>query len=106
MLENWSEFDEPLRIHKRRNPACEFIKMLLPSKKIERGSNKDYENCLETFDDWKKETTIRKENLARAGLMYTGLGDRCQCIWCTAILHSLGPGEMRLSLNIIDIQKL
>ena len=46
-------------------------KMLLPSEKMQRGNNKEYESCLDTFDDWKKETTIRKENLARAFLMYT-----------------------------------
>ena len=42
---------------------------------MERGNYKEYENRLETFDGWDKETTIRKENLARAGLMYTGLDD-------------------------------
>ena len=97
VVENWSEFDEPLRIHKRRNPDCEFIKMLLPSKKMERGNYKEYGNRLETFDGWDKEITIRKANLARAGLMYTGLGDRCQCVWCAAILHSWTWGDEAFS---------
>ena len=78
VVDNWSEFDESLRIHKRRNPHCEFIKMLLPSKKMERGNYKEYENCLKTFDGWE---------------MYTRLGDRCQCVWCDAILHSWTWGD-------------
>ena len=51
VVENWNEFDEPLRIHKRRNPDCEFIKMFLPSKKIETGNYKEYENHLKTFHE-------------------------------------------------------
>ena len=64
---------------------------------MERGNYKEYENRLETFDGWDKETTIRKENLARAGLMYTGLGNRCQCVWCAVILHSWTWGDEAFS---------
>ena len=43
-------------------------------------------------DGWDKETTIGKENLAREGLMHTGLDDQCQCVVCC---HSslMDPGR-------------
>lgn len=48
---------------------------------------------LSTFDDWPASDTVQPSALARAGLFYTGQGDRTRCAFCRGVLHRWQPSD-------------
>ena len=47
-----------------------------------------YDNRLATFAFWSCSNVVKPSQLARAGLIFTGLRDRCACPWCKVELQS------------------
>lgn len=55
------------------------------SGRFDRTTLPDYQifsDRLRTFKFWPCGDKISPSELARAGLKYTGQGDRCMCVWC------------------------
>jgi baculoviral IAP repeat-containing protein 7/8 len=52
------------------------------------------EDCLRTFTNWPDTAPVSAIDLAVAGFMYTGEGDRVICVYCRGILHSWQPGDV------------
>ena len=52
------------------------------------------EDCLSTFSGWPETAPVSAIDLAIAGFMYTGEGDRVICIYCRGQLHSWLPGDV------------
>ena len=46
-----------------------------------------YKSRIDTFLSWPKSMPIKKEELAHAGFIYTGMGDKVFCPWCELTLH-------------------
>ena len=46
-----------------------------------------YENRLKTFQNWPRQISPNKYDLAKAGLYYTGEGDIVKCFACGVRLH-------------------
>ncbi len=49
---------------------------------------KYYDHRLETYKLWPCSDKIKPSQLAKAGLRYSGTGDKCVCEWCGIGLHS------------------
>ena len=47
-----------------------------------------YDNRLATFAFWSCSDVVRPAQLARAGLIFAGLRDKCACPWCRVVLQS------------------
>lgn len=50
-------------------------------------------NRLDTFREFPPTANVRPNDLARAGFIYTGTGDRVQCVFCRGILRDWDIGE-------------
>ncbi|KAL8562474.1 hypothetical protein ACOMHN_008618 [Nucella lapillus] len=48
---------------------------------------KSERNRLATFSDWRHQSIVRKEDLAKNGFIYTGTGDKVRCVFCNGILR-------------------
>ncbi len=49
---------------------------------------KYYDDRLNTFKFWPCSDKIKPSQLAKAGMRYSGSGDRCICDWCHMAFHS------------------
>ena len=47
-----------------------------------------YDNRLATFAFWSCSDVVKPAQLARAGLIFAGLRDKCACPWCKVVLQS------------------
>ena len=47
-----------------------------------------YDNRLATFAFWSCSDVVKPAQLARAGLIFAGLRDRCACPWCKVVIQS------------------
>lgn len=47
---------------------------------------KIYDNRFKTFAKWPNSDKVNPQSLATAGFKYTGLGDRCECVFCHLLL--------------------
>ena len=52
------------------------------------------EGRLKTFDNWPKYLSPSRSDLARAGFIYSGKGDKVQCVFCGVILKDWAPGDI------------
>lgn len=50
-------------------------------------------NRLDTFREFPPTANVRPNDLARSGFIYTGTGDRVQCVFCRGILRDWDVGE-------------
>ncbi|KAL5011157.1 hypothetical protein ScPMuIL_013462 [Solemya velum] len=64
------------------------------SRLEEIGSLRYEMHRLETFRNWPQSVPVSKEEVARAGMYYTGLADRCQCVFCKGMLRNWEPGDV------------
>ncbi|KAL8599224.1 hypothetical protein ACOMHN_007940 [Nucella lapillus] len=51
-------------------------------------------NRLNTFSDWRYQSLVRKEDLARNGFIYTGTADKVRCVFCNIMLLRWDPGDV------------
>jgi hypothetical protein len=52
------------------------------------------EDCLQTFTNWPDTAAISAIELANAGFIFGGIGDRAICIYCRGTLHTWMPGDV------------
>ena len=55
------------------------------------------EDCLLSFTNWPVSAPVSAIDLAIAGFMYTGEGDRVICIYCRGQLHTWLPGDVPIN---------
>lgn len=69
-----------------------------PSSRPQMHNGADYykseANRLSTFDGWRYQHIVRKEDLARNGFIYTGSADKVRCVFCNTALLRWDPGDV------------
>ena len=46
------------------------------------GVNRHYSERIKTFKYWPKAMPLKAQQLAHSGFIYTGPGDKVECVWC------------------------
>ena len=64
------------------NHICFDLEKLTMNISMKSQSLTLYQNRLDTFKEWPKQLRPKPDKLARAGLTYTGRGDRVKCFSC------------------------
>ncbi|XP_048237442.1 death-associated inhibitor of apoptosis 1-like [Haliotis rufescens] len=101
LLYNWQDDDDPLLVHNKYAPDCQFMRQTFPqikapSKPMTTFTAKyphysDYETRLRSFDSWPLKCVPQSpEMMARSGFFYTGSGDRARCFHCGVTLRDWG----------------
>ena len=87
-------------IYKRRQMALErrrrgYKRQLAVDEEPDYKRLRSESTRLSTFDYWPSEAgrIVKPHALAKAGLFYTGVGDRVQCAYCRGFLHSWEQGD-------------
>ena len=74
-----------------QNPS-ENPQQIIPVRQPNQGDYADllrYEsNRLATFNHWPKNHVVRAERLAKAGLFFSGVGDKATCRWCRGSMRN------------------
>ncbi|XP_062577389.1 death-associated inhibitor of apoptosis 2-like isoform X2 [Saccostrea cucullata] len=74
--------------HTGQNPIADLSRSVLQTSDVN-----SYIDRLSTFTDWPRQMSQQPEELAAAGFVYTGVGDRVQCSFCGLQLHKWEPNE-------------
>ena len=96
-LHNWKEGDDVYEEHDKYAPACPFMAILEIEKMgvfYQKPRNRHMaveSNRIKTFAGWK--TSQTPEDLARAGFIYMGNGDRVKCFFCAGQLYNWEAGD-------------
>lgn len=70
---------------------------VFPSQRQFSSPDRHYQseaNRLSTFSDWRYQSVVRKEDLAKNGLVFTGAGDKVRCVYCNGILRQWDRGDV------------
>ncbi|KAH3739598.1 hypothetical protein DPMN_046252 [Dreissena polymorpha] len=54
----------------------------------------DEHTRLRSYNEWPAQMRQTPQDLAAAGLLYMGQGDRCKCYWCGGELHDWDPEDL------------
>ncbi|XP_065837742.1 death-associated inhibitor of apoptosis 2-like [Oscarella lobularis] len=103
IIDGWSRGMKPLDEHLKRSPSCSFVSVArerqAESAKAAKSSSDDgymtsFEDRLKSFIFWPHSEFISPNDLAEAGLYYTGQGDAAQCFWCHGVLRYWQKGDV------------
>lgn len=121
VLSNWKNGDTVADEHKSYCPECPFAFGYecgnIPLKRSDSSSNRlsrvefnsptafpttrepkyeewgDEYKRIRSFKGWPIRMAQTPRDLAAAGLLYTGIGDRCKCFWCGGELYDWNPRD-------------
>ncbi|QAT90397.1 IAP-3 [Spodoptera exempta nucleopolyhedrovirus] len=98
---NWQSGDDPIQDHKRWAPQCKFIKNIIDDNDDEDGPSlahpqfESYSARLKSFDKlWPQALSQKPQDLAEAGLFYTGVGDMVVCFHNNCMLHKWNTNDL------------
>ncbi|AFU90011.1 putative inhibitor of apoptosis protein [Abalone herpesvirus Victoria/AUS/2009] len=102
------EGESPMEIHQRETKKehglmydCAFLSVAcktVPDAVDSTTDNGTYAGRLESYGrfEWPKQSHMKPEELAAAGLYYTGRGDRVACHFCGQILRTWERGDVAM----------
>ncbi|XP_060571730.1 uncharacterized protein LOC132729905, partial [Ruditapes philippinarum] len=106
-LKDWIKTDDVMEEHRKYSSACPYLLQKLTSTEVDssrqagnqmsyRVRSPQYQTMnarLETFERFPSNVDIPHQQLAVAGLFYTGEGDLCRCFTCDGGLKDWSTGD-------------
>lgn len=79
---NWHPEDDAVEQHIKWSPACGYLVTIVPHRFPRHPKYATEASRIATYDDWPTSMAQTPEQMAEAGFVYNGVGDKTFCFYC------------------------